>query len=86
MERYVKEAMDIGELEYTLTNISNDDNRSIESYSVTEIVAEAEYVLSCFMESGHMNNDWLNGDDGDPTEAQGQVRALKKFIKKYKNA
>ena len=82
--QYIKDALNIGELEYTLTNISNDDNRTIESYSVSEVVAEAEYVLSCFHESGHINNDWLNGDDGDPREARAQVRALGRFIKKYK--
>jgi len=83
MTPYLKAALKIGELEYTLQNISADDSRDIESYTQEEVVHEAEYVLSCFLEDGHINNDWLNGDDGDPAEARQQVKALRVFIKKY---
>lgn len=83
MQTYLKQALDIGELELTLQNISADDDRAIESYTQAEVVHEAKYVLSCFYESGHINNDWLNGDDGDSKEAEQQVIALRKFIKKY---
>lgn len=83
METYLKEALKIGELQYTLDNISADDGKALAEYSQAEIVNEAKYVLSCFFEDGHMNNAWLNGEDGDPAEAKQQVKQLQKFIKKW---
>ena len=80
---YIKDAMNIGELCLSLENISSDDGRSIESYTKEEVVNEARYTLSIFLESGTLNNLWLTGEDGDPTEAKKQVSALQKFIKKY---
>ena len=83
--KFLQDALAIGELEYTLNNISADDGRKLDSYTQAEVVHEAEYVLSTFHESGHMNNDWFHGEDGDPKEAIVQEKALRKFIKKYKS-
>ena len=83
MEMYLKDAIKIGELQYTLDNISADDCKALTEYTQAEIVNEAKYVLSCFFENGHMNNAWLNGEDGDSAEAIQQVKQLEKFIKKW---
>ena len=84
MEKYLQEALDINELRVTLENISHDDKREMESYSKDEIVSEAEYVLSCYYEGGHMSNDELHSDDDEiRKDAESQVRGLKRFIKRY---
>lgn len=85
--KFLQDALNIGELEITLNNISVDDKRALSSYTQAEVVHEAEYVLSTFHESGHSNNDWLNGENGEEEnqkEARRQERALRKFISKYK--
>ena len=75
------------ELIESLNNISHDDKCSIQDYSNQELVAEARYVLSCFYEGGHNNNAALNGEHDEPNFnrawALKEVKALKKFIKKY---
>ena len=49
------------------------------------MVEEAEYVLSCFYEPGHINHDDRFGDDKDLAKnLNKQIRLLKKFIKQYK--
>ena len=81
----VKDAISIGELLYSLENICGDDNINIEDAEDWYIYDEAEYVLGTFYEDGHIRNMWLTGEDGDALEAKAEVKALKRFIKKYKN-
>jgi hypothetical protein len=77
----LQKAMTIRELEVTLENISVDDKRSIESYTDAEILHEAKYVLSCFYEGGHCNNDDLHSDDPEVRrDARKQVAALKRLL------
>jgi len=89
MKQIIKSALAIDELAYDLENISTDDKKQIEDYTDLEIVKEAEYVLSTFYESGHINGDALAGEfdhTDDPHGrkwARGEVRKLKAFIKKY---
>jgi len=84
VKKYLQEALDINELRVTLENISHDDKREVESYSKEELVSEAEYVLSCYYEGGHMSHDELHSDDDETRKAaESQVRGLKRFIKKY---
>jgi len=81
---FFKDAFKSEELSISLDNISTDDGKEIEDYTPQEIIAEARYVLSCFYEGGHLNNEWLNSDiKEDRKNAQQEVRALKSFIKKY---
>jgi hypothetical protein len=81
------DAMKIDELAYTLNNISTDDKKPITDYSAVEIVEEARYVLSLFVDPGqsHINHEALIGDEGEDQRkwAKQQVRQLKAFIKKY---
>jgi hypothetical protein len=73
------------ELMYVLGNISQDDGKSISDYSDAELLHEAKYVLSCFYEGGHDNNEALTDRSN---EAHGwatkNVRALNNIITKYK--
>ncbi len=86
MKKIVEEALKIDELQYTLDNVATDTKRAFSEIPDEEIVSEAEYVLSCFFESGHINNAALNGEEKTPytqTWARSEVRKLKAFIKKY---
>jgi len=81
---YLKDAFKSNELSITLDNISADDNKEIKDYTLQEVLLEAKYVLSCFYEGGHMNNEWLNSDDiKERKEAIREVKALQSFINKY---
>lgn len=84
---YIKDALKSNELAISLENISTDDNKAISDYTLQEVLAEARYVLSCFFESGHVNNEWLNSDDKEERmDARKEVKTLKLFIKKYERA
>ena len=79
----LQKALKIRELEVVLKNIAKDDKRSVESYTEAEILTEARYVLSCFYEGGHQNNDDLiceYGDKDAQREAKKQVAALKRLL------
>lgn len=88
MRAIIKAAQNIDELSYTLDNVCNDTKREITDLPDAEIISEAEYVLSCFYEPGHINGDALSGqvEDGpyDQKWARGEVRKLKALIKKFK--
>ena len=81
---FLRDAFKSNELYYSMQNISTDDGKEIKDYTPQEIIAEARYVLSCFYESGHSFNEWLNSDNEE--ERQGalkEVKALKSFIKSH---
>lgn len=88
LAKFWEAALDIDELAYTLENVSNDLKRPLESFSVSEVVEEAEYVLSTFFEAGHYNGDAYSGEfeDGQYTQAwaRGEVRKLRALIRKHK--
>lgn len=87
MRLILKEIKKSDELMYSLENISHDDKCSIEDYTDKQLVAEAKYVLSCFYEGGHINNDALIGENEDDVcnraWALREVRALKRIIKRF---
>ena len=85
MRAIVKSAMAIDELANNLQQIARDDNKQINDYTDAEIVHEAKYVLSCFHEDGHLNNEDYTGENGAEQYkwAVGQVRKLNAFIKKF---
>ena len=84
---YLKDALKSNELSINLDNISTDDGKEIKDYTLREVLSEARYVLSCFYEGGHVNNEWLHSDDTDEKrEALKEVKALKSFINKYERA
>ena len=62
-----------------------DDNKELEDYSNEEILYEANYILSCYYESGHQNNFMLLGENGKEEKAiaNKEVKKLRKFINKW---
>ena len=85
MRAIIKSAMEIDELANTLQQIARDDSKAVNDYTDAEIVHEAKYVLSCFHEDGHLNNEDYIGENGEEQYkwAVGQVRKLNAFIKKF---
>ena len=84
MQDYIKDAINISELQYDLKNISSDDNKAIEEYTRKEIVNEAKYVLSLYNEGGTLANEDLYSDNQKiRKEAESQIKQLKQYIKKY---
>lgn len=85
MRAIVKSAMAIDELANNLQQIARDDNKQINDYTDAEIVHEAKYVLSCFHEDGHLNNEDYTGENGDEQRkwAVAEIRKLNAFIKKF---
>ena len=81
----LKSAMAIDELANTLQQIAQDDKKQVTDYTDAEIVHEAKYVLSCFHEDGHLNNEDYIGENGPEQRkwAVDQVRKLNAFIKKF---
>jgi hypothetical protein len=85
MTTILKAAMAIDELANTLQQIARDDNKQVTDYTDAEIVHEAKYVLSCFHEDGHLNNEDYKGENGEEQYkwAVRQIRKLNAFIKKF---
>ena len=84
---YLDDALKSDELFYSLERIASDDGKAIKNYTLREVLLEARYVLSCFYEGGHVNNEWLHSDDTDEKrEALKEVKALRSFINKYERA
>jgi hypothetical protein len=81
----VLDALKSDELANSLENISTDDKCEISDYTDDELVHEAKYVLSCFYESGHINNSALldEYEEGLVKWAKKEIKTLKNFIKKY---
>ena len=90
MRAIVKATLSISELAYTLENISHDDRKEISDYTDAEILHEAAYVLSLFVDPSetHWNAEDYRGENGDIQQkwARDQVRQLKAFIKKFQPA
>jgi len=90
MRPIIKSALSIGELAFTLENISQDDRKEISDYTDEEILHEAAYVLSLFVDpcETHWNAEDYRGENGKEQQkaARDQVRQLKAFIKKYQPA
>ena len=81
---FLNDAFKSYELHDSLDRISSDDGKAIEDYTMQQVLSEAYYVLSCFYEDGHVNNDLLNSDIKDERQqALKEIKVLKSFIKKY---
>jgi hypothetical protein len=88
LTKFWSSVFDIDELNVSLENISTDDKREIKSYSVAEVVKEAEWVLWSFQDATgkHWNYEDLQGENGIEQQkwAKGEVKKLKALITKYK--
>ena len=85
MKSIIKAALSIDELANNLQQIAQDDKKEVNDYTDAEIVHEAKYVLSCFHEAGHLNNEDYIGENGEEFQkwARDQVCKLNTFIKKF---
>jgi hypothetical protein len=87
MRAIIKSAMAIDELKNDLENIATDDKKEIDQYTDAEILVEAKHVLEMFLDgtNPHWNHEDLQGENGPEQQkwAQGEVRKLQAFIKKY---
>lgn len=87
MRAIIKSALAIDELKNDLENIATDDKKEIDQYTDAEILKEAEHVLGLFIKPNetHWNAEDLRGENGPSQQkwAQGEVRKLRAFIKKY---
>jgi hypothetical protein len=85
MRSILKAAMSIEELANNLQQIAQDDKKEVNDYTDAEIVHEAKYILSCFHEAGHLNNEDYIGENGEEFQksARDQVRKLNALIKKF---
>ena len=81
----LKAAMAIDELANNLEQIDQDDKKNVEDYTAAQIVHEAKYILSCFYEGGHLNNEDFTGENGPDQQkwAKGEVKKLNALIKKF---
>tara|TARA_R110001592_G_scaffold231934_1_gene489193 strand:- start:432 stop:701 length:270 start_codon:yes stop_codon:yes gene_type:complete len=76
----------VDELIYSFRNVlCLDDEKELEDYSNDEILCEANYILSCYYEYGHINNFMLIGENGKEEKATAtkEVKQLRKFINKW---
>lgn len=82
----LKEALKIHELEESLKRIAQDDKKEVAAYTDKEIIDEAKYVLSLFLDGGCSLNEMLNGEDGEEDQkfAEKQVKQLRKLIASYR--
>lgn len=85
MKNYHRDVMNLTELFYSLENISGDDRKTLKEYTQAEVVAEAVYILGCYLEGGHSLNEDLYSDDPQICfMANEEVKGLRKYIKKYR--
>jgi hypothetical protein len=79
-------ALAIPEMMYAFDCICDDDKKTPNDYTDTEIVKEAEYRLMTYFEDGLTNYDDMRlCDDPECRKfAQYDIKMLKAFIKKYK--
>ena len=88
MERKIlKDIQNVDELIYSFQNVlCIDDNKTLEEYSDSEIIAEAQYILKTYKEHGHRNYYMIIGDNGQHEKqiALKEVKQLKAFLNKYK--
>ena len=87
MRAIVKAATAIPEMIFAFECICSDDKKEPSDYSDEEIVSEAEYRLSTYFESGHINDDMRTDDEGVGQKvALKDIRMLIAFLKKFKTA
>ena len=87
MRARVKAALNIPEMIFAFETICEDDKKEPSDYSDEEIVSEAEYRLSTYFESGHINDDMRTDDEGVGQKvALKDIRMLIAFLKKFKTA
>ena len=87
MERKIlKDMQNVNELIYSFENVlCIDDNKTLEEYTDSEIISEAQYILETYSEYGHRNYFMVTGDNGKHEKqiALKEVKQIKAFLNKY---
>lgn len=72
-------------LGYEHNTIGTRFSEDTEDWNLRDMLAECDYVLDTYSESGHANYEMLHGSDGKDgiEQAEKEIAELKKFLKKY---
>ena len=81
--QFLKRAFKHSYLHSSLETISGDDKKEIEDYTLEELVDEAEYCLTTYFESGHINNPDEDFEGGG-WELSLEMKHLKNLYLDYK--
>lgn len=82
--KFLKRGYKHSYLHSSLETISGDDKKEIEDYTLEELVDEAEYCLTTYFESGHINNPDENFEGGERPKLLRERSQLKKLYLDYK--
>lgn len=82
VKRYNKIMEHIG---YEHNTIGTCFSENTENWNLRDMVAEMDYVYSCYFESGHYNGDMRYSDDADERRMwRSETGKIKRFIDRYK--
>ncbi len=59
-------------------------SQGTENWNLRDMVAECDYHLSTYYESGHMNADLIHGDEDERKAWRSETGKLRRFIKRFK--
>ena len=69
---------------YEHVTIGTRFSEGTEDWNIRDMVAEADYVLSCYYEEGHCNGDMRYSDDEEERKLwRSETGRLKRFINAY---
>jgi len=83
-KRFIKRALNHNYLSSSLEGICEDDKKEIEDYSLSDLVDEAQWCLSTYFESGHINNPEENSEEGMRPILLQERKQLKKLYLDFK--
>ena len=83
-KKFLKRAMNHNYLSFSLEGICESDEKPIKDYSLSELVDEAQYCLSTYFESGHINNPDENFEPGMRPILLRERNQLKKLYLDFK--
>lgn len=70
---------------YDHNTIGTKFSESTEGWSIRDMVAECDYVLSCYYEDGHCNAEMRCSEDAEERKMwKSETGKLKRFIEAYK--
>ena len=70
---------------YEHNTIGTRYSENTENWNLRDMVAECDYVLSCYYEDGHCNGDMRYSDDENERKMwKSETGKLKRFIEAYK--
>ena len=85
METAIKRYNDImGKIGYEHNQIGTCFSEDTDDWNLRDMVAELDYVYSCYFEEGHCNGDMRYSDDPDERRMwRNETARIKRFIDRY---